>query len=295
MLTLTPDNKRYADEDGVTYARVSSILKMADYMDDGLIFAGSGMVAKRATEIIGYALRDEPYPRPTVVQNEPAVVSQNIREWDGIQKWLAASPASEMERARNRGNIGDMLAIRFAEEGWLDIRDAGEWAVQTGIDSLMTFDQDDVRRKAGVFSCWWARIQPKPIAWQVRVSDQAGWAGTLDMLAEINNEPYLLDWKFGNYNVVYKKQISAYRFARRVHHEDEDTAKGLAHVKSMAIPALVCIGESRVQFRPISDPLYWFDGFRSAFDMYERLNKKEDSPVSKDLSYTVDTFEAAQL
>lgn len=268
---------------------------MAEFFDDGLLYAGSNMVAKRATEIIQCAVRGEPYARPTVVNGEPAVISQDISEWDGMTKWLSNSPAAEMEKARNRGNIGDMLAIRYAEEGWLDIKDSGEWAVQCGIDNLMTFDQEDVRWKAGVFSTWWAHAQPKPIAWQLRVSNSGGWAGTLDMLASINNDYYLLDWKFGKYSVTYKEQISAYRFCDTVHVDDPKTASAFLEVLSNSRPALVCVGEDRVQFRPLNNVGEWYKGFRDSFSLYQRLEAKEDSPPCKLLSYSPDMFEKAQL
>jgi len=294
-MRLTADGKRYTDDSGVLYDRVSSLTKLAEYSQEGLLFAGATMVAKRVPEIVEAALKGEPYYRPTVVAGEPAVVGQDVSDWPGMVKWLSGSPSADLEKARNRGNLIDQLAVHFAEEGPMAVGDAGEWTVQRGIDMLMSFDQEEVRQRAHCFCSWWNYVRPTPIAWQVTVFDpDLCVCGTLDMITKIKDEPYLLDWKAGTYNPAYKMQVSSYRMFPGVYHEDPATAEAIGSVKSICTPALVCIGPDRVQFRPVTDAKKWYESLLNPLALYRGMTATEDCPVNNELSHTMTVWDRAE-
>lgn len=295
MLRLTEDQRHYVDPDGVVYNRVSDLTKMAEYFDDGLVYAGSAMAAKRAKELVDCAVRGELFSRPTVVNGEPATVETNLETWD-CEPWIRSHVASEMQKARNRGHVIDALAIHFANCGALSVVDSGHWAREFAIDAGMSFDESSLVNRASVLAAWWARFNPKPIAWQVQVSDpETCIAGTLDMLAEIEGARYLIDWKAGSYRAAYKCQIATYRVMPVVWHEDPATAEAIRAFKSECTPALVCLGEDRAQFRPVTDCIKWAGALTTQLGLFRALREKEDSPVMKELSHTMTVFEKAEV
>lgn len=295
MLRLTEDQRHYVDPDGILYNRVSDLTKMAEYFDDGLVYAGSAMAAKRAKELVDCALKGELFSRPTMIGGEPAVVETNLETWD-CESWLRNHVASEMQKARNRGHVIDALAVHFAACGPLSVADAGLWALEHAVESQMIFDEGSVASRAACLAAWWARFNPKPIAWQVTVSDPSLCiAGTLDMLAEIEGGRYLIDWKAGSYRPTYKCQIATYRMCPTVWHSDPDTARALSEFKSDCTPALVCLGEDRAQFRPVTDCLKWSQALTTQLGLFRALRSPEDSPVNKTLSHTMTVFEKAEV
>lgn len=295
MLRVTEDQRFYADPDGVLYDRVSNLVKMAEYFDDGLVYAGSAMAAKRAKELVDCAVRGELFSRPTVVGGEPATVETNLETWD-CEPWIRNHVAAEMQKARNRGHVIDALAVHFAACGPLSVADAGLWALEHATEAQMSFDPVSIASRASCLAAWWAKVDPKPVAWQVTVSDPEDLiAGTLDMLCVIEGQNYLLDWKAGAYKPVYKAQVSTYRRMPVVWHSDQETAKALALFKSDCTPALVCLGEDRAQFRPVADPLKWSSALTSHLGLFRALTSKEDSPVDKNLSHTMTVFEKAEV
>ena len=127
------------------------------------------------------------------------------------------------------------------------------------------------------FKAWCDEVNPKFVASENTVfNTELNYAGTLDCLAEINNELYLIDFKTSaEIYPSHKYQISSYLHC--------DSIKKLHNVKLAVLQVGYKRNKKKFKFTEIEDE---FDGFLAAkvFWAKENLNKQ---PLQKDLPTTI--------
>jgi hypothetical protein len=136
----------------------------------------------------------------------------------GIQfyKWLASKSWDEAEAIKaSAGDKGSKVheaisAILNGQEVRIDSKFLNRSAGQL---EELTFEEVECIKS---FIDWKATLESfEPIAWDVVVfSEQHGYAGTIDLIARVNGELYIIDFKTSqNVWPEYEMQVSAYRVA----------------------------------------------------------------------------------
>lgn len=130
---------------------------------------------------------------------------------------------------------------------------------------------------------WRNSVKLKPILCEQPVwSEEHGYAGTMDLLAEVNGIPTLIDWKTGKaiYNEA-KLQNAAYRRAVIEMKLVEEMPKGMI----VRLPKVETDPEFEVQ-EVVEDVSELLTIFLNAKGLWHWLNKKEDLKVSPEAVVT---------
>jgi hypothetical protein len=134
----------------------------------------------------------------------------------GFYKWLADRGWDEAEAIKAAaGDKGSKvhLAISAILEG-LEVRiDSKFENKSTGQPEELTFEEVECIKS---FLDWRATLESfEPIAWDIVVfSEQHGYAGSIDLIARVNGELYIIDFKTSqSVWPEYEMQVSAYRVA----------------------------------------------------------------------------------
>jgi hypothetical protein len=132
----------------------------------------------------------------------------------GFYKWLADKSWDEAEAIKAAaGDKGSKVhnaiaAILNGQEVRIDSKFSGSGSEQP---EELTFEEAECIKS---FLDWRATLESfEPVAWDVVVfSEKHGYAGTIDLVARVNGELYIIDFKTSqNVWPEYEMQVSAYR------------------------------------------------------------------------------------
>lgn len=270
------------------FPSVTTILKdLEEYGIDGGPFAiGQNYVAAEATKIIEQIYLDGTYLRPAgvqVVDGKVEFVSEpvQIEQWHqsgNLKKHLQKVGYRDLNRAADRGtavhHYASALANGFAPD-W------EEFLHQ--LDGL--WFSEETEALVDTLKEWWLQVKPEVHASEVTgYNETYGYAGTLDLVATINGEVYLIDFKTSkNWRQSHLMQLAAY-----LNFEKWLTQAG--PVDPIQIPGMKCLvvliapGEVNV-YQP-QDPEKWFVMFRKLLDIKNGWSQRGQCQRLKELEYS---------
>ena len=117
------------------------------------------------------------------------------------------------------------------------------------------------------FANWCAEYKPQSISTEKTVASKYGYAGTLDLLCTINNEPWIIDFKTsaGVY-VSHKIQVCAYRQAV-LEMTGIEAKMGILHLDFKSKKGWNFISDFNIEKKPIT-----IEAFLTVLEMYKILN-----------------------
>lgn len=147
----------------------------------------------------------------------------------GFYKWLAEKGWDESEAIKNAaGNKGSKI-----HEAIADILQGNEVRIdskylnkETGQLEELTLEECDAILS---FIDWKNEVKPEVIAWETTIfSEKYNYAGTVDFIAKIDGEVWIIDFKTGQYVwPEYELQVSAYRKAIEEEEHFIESIKGV--------------------------------------------------------------------
>lgn len=142
-------------------------------------------------------------------------IAEHYPKGIGFYKWLANTGWDEAEAIKNAaGDKGSRV-----HQACSDLLDGGTVKIdsvytdtKTGEKSELTLEEYEAIKS---FVDWAKKENPIPIAKNLVVfNDEYNYAGTLDFVCLLNNEPYIIDFKTGQgIWPSYELQVSAYKHA----------------------------------------------------------------------------------
>ena len=151
------------------------------------------------------------------IKGVPSVtwISSSYPKGIAFYKWLADKGWDEAEAIKQAaGTKGSKVHLAIAnilsgEEVRIDSKFENK---ETGQMEELTLEECDCILS---FKAWFEAVKPKVIAWESAIfSDQYNYAGTIDLICEIDGEYWVVDFKTGQYIwPEYELQVSAYRRA----------------------------------------------------------------------------------
>lgn len=227
-----------------------------------------GSIAKPA--LVGWAAKMEREAAVEVIRkiaqnikldSDPDLAEELFLDLMGKQK----AHSREMSKA---GEIGSQAHERIEWElkrrmgrpvgNAPQISDAAEWAYMAWED-------------------WAKQVELVPIAIEETVwSERYGYAGTADLIAWIEGQRTLLDWKTGK--SVYREawlQNAAYRYAWNEMHEFGDTPEDLPVVRGIVVRLPKVIGDPATEAVEITDADNWFRAFMHAKELWHAVFEGE--------------------
>lgn len=127
-------------------------------------------------------------------------------------KWLADKGWDEAEAIKSAaGDKGSKIHMAIDDVlAGKEVRiDSKYMNRSTGKEEELTLEECDAILS---FVSWFNEVKPKVICWEKTLfSDKHGYAGTADLFCLIDGEPWIIDFKTGQYVwPEYKLQVSAY-------------------------------------------------------------------------------------
>lgn len=260
--------------DGKKYPSVTTIIKTGNLvgLDDGLGFVYGTYTAKEAIKIMEAHLVGREYYRPAgfqVVNNKVEWLSEpvDVEHWvksGGCYDYLRKCGHSTMGRAADRGTLVHFTAQLLAQGH--DV--TGEQVLLQYGDGL--WPEDGVEGYLDALIAWW-HSTPIEEVYAIEVPGvnlTYGYAGTLDLVAKIGGQVYLVDFKTSSsLQASHFLQLSAYRQFEHLIKDDElvEPKEGL----NIAPALVVLVGDEKVTpYRIEPDVLdKWFVMFRKVLDL----------------------------
>lgn len=268
------------------FPSVTTILKdLEEYGIDGGPFAiGQNYVASEASKIIDAIYTNSDFLRPSTWQqvggrieflSEPI----NVREWHesgGIKKHLQKVGYRDLGRAADRGTAVHHYASLLANG---EIPPWEEFVSQLG----GLWITEETESLVDTLKEWWLQVKPDVHATEITgVNKTYGYAGTLDLVATIGGESFLIDFKTSkDWRQSHLMQMAAY-----LNFEHWVNGKNLVKPLAKELKCLVVLirpGEVQV-FQP-GDIDKWFIMFRKIVDIRNGWSKAGQCERRKDLEY----------
>lgn len=187
---------------------------------------------------------------------------------------------------REVGFNSEIIAAKAAEEG-TQVHNAAEQLIQG--QEIDWFDNNgvakynlDVWKMILKFAEFWNKYEPKLIATEYHIfSDKYEYAGTIDLIIELNNEIWLLDIKTSNsLHTTHELQLGAYAAAWNETHDTKVSKTGILWLKA----ATRTEGKNGAmqghgwQVKIIDDIEKNLEIFNKIYDIY-RLENPNDKPI----------------
>lgn len=260
--------------DGKQYPSVTTIIKTANLvgLDDGLGFVYGTYTAKEAVNILESYIDGREYLRPSgfrVVDNKVEWLSEpvDVEAWvksGGCYEYLRKCGHSTLKRAADRGTLVH-FAVQLLAQGH-DV--TGEQVLLQYGEGL--WPEDGVEEYLDSVIAWWHSAPIEKIyATEIPgVNLDLGYAGTVDMVAKIGGQDYIIDFKTSSsVSASHLLQLSAYRKFDRLIKDGEliDVFDGMNDIPGM----LVLVGTDDVRpYEVLPENLdKWYNMFRKVLDL----------------------------
>lgn len=185
--------------DGVEYPRVTDLLPVTNFAP----WAAAVVAREALTRPLRYeAFHEERMRYYTERRREPLPEDEaQARADEDTFRYLRGAAFRVRDIAGLVGSCVHDLARRY-EEGWMADEDTlrlVDWYTDRCRRKDPDYDPQTVWRKFEAFKGWWDSVQPVPLMRETVVYDpDVGYAGTVDMIAEIDGETVLVDYKTSN-------------------------------------------------------------------------------------------------
>lgn len=270
------------------FPSVTTILKdLEEYGIDGGPFAiGQNYVASEALKIISQIYDDGKFMRPAgweIVNNKVEFVSEpiEIRDWvdsGNCIKHLRRVGYRDLNRAADRGTAVHHYASLLAEGS------VPEWEeFMHSLEGLWFTEETEAL--VDTLKEWWMQVKPQVHASEVTgYNETYGYAGTLDLVATIDGQVYLVDFKTSkDWRQSHLMQLSAYlNFEKWL--VGKETIDPIEIPGGKCLVVLIAPGEVKV-YRP-EDIEKWFVMFRKLLDIRNGWSQKGQCQRLKELEYS---------
>lgn len=269
------------------FPSVTTILKdLEEYGVDGGSFAiGQAYVASETEKIISQIYADGTFLRPSgwhQVGNQVEFTYEptNIRDWHesgNLKKHLQRVGYRDLIRAADRGTALHHYAGNLANGEVL------EWEEFLSQLQGLWFTEE-TESLCDTLKEWWMQVKPEVHGSEITGFNATyGYAGTLDLVATIGGETYIIDFKTSkSWRQSHLMQLSAYlNFEKWVLNGKAVDPIQVPNLRTLVV--LVQPGEVTV-YEP-NDAEKWFVMFRKLLDIRNGWSQKGQTERRKDLEY----------
>lgn len=278
--------------EGKSYPSVTTILGGIEEvgLDKGLGFVFGNWTAKEACRILEAEINGYEFMRPAgwVRENDAFVKAyqpMDIPKWlasGELQKHLSKVGFRDLNCAADRGTLVHH-AVGCLIRG-LDI--TGSEVIAQFSDGL--WPDDDAEGCIDALIAWWNCHDIKVIAHEISgLNTELGYGGTLDLVASINGEHYLIDFKTSaDWRLSHLLQMSAYR-AMDLWLENGTTPVRPPEIVKDLPCLVICVRPEHVRCFKVEpdNATKWFGQFKKLFDLKAGWFQKGQTTRLKDLQW----------
>lgn len=216
---------------------------------DGLYHLPGGKKYPSVTEITGTSVH-KPFLVPWAAKMAAAAVLDDPDRYDTAEK-AAGAVIGLRDAAADRGKALHALIEEWAKTGQLPEGDEG------------------YARGFRTFVRAWS---PKPLYTEVTIINHThGYAGRLDLIAQLGNEVWLIDFKTGKYQAIeHGLQLVAYRNAETLTLQDDLTERPMPKVDHTGLVYIP--GDGTFDFCTVEEP---FEVFLAAKQVWAWSHSKQ--------------------